>query len=520
MEKDNLEKRKIKLTDFVPLGLIFIGVFSFLFFTGTLNSGYHFVDDHEMLSIESGLKNSSFWDVSSGWVKSSLHARFRPMYYFHRVFEMKIFGPNFPALALYTALLAALTFALFWQGAKKMKFSNIEALFFIALTFIGVQSSIWWRLGPAETIGMVFLGFSFFFLAKAGERKKYFQNSILFIVFLLLASFCKESFVVVIPAFTIYKVWYEKKVFAISAKESIRNNLILLIPLIVMLVEFWAIVFRIGTNDIGYAGMTSSIRDFFDGVKNIFYSPNSLLNWINLLRVLVPAYLISFLFVENKKQDFIQSLNLLFPYLLFSLLIVLPNIFMYAKSGMIERYLLPTTLGLAFLAVGFWKNTKGIIFKSLAVLAILIFLITSFNVAKTNAVLFAIDGKTTNALLSAVTKNSNPNSKILLVVDPVVRYEVSWSLKTYLSSHGFENVFGYPIMGVYVSDFQLGLRDQWIKWFENRNLKDMKKKPDVIVFIDKIQSDIFFNQSDITQSKYKNVLDNNSSYAVYTKNNQ
>ena len=152
-------------------------------------------------------------------------------------------------------------------------------------------------------------------------------------------------------------------------------------------------------------------------------------------------------------------------------------------------------------------------------MAISIFIIVSFNTSRTNAVAFSTEARNANEALSAIKNNSKYDSKILLVTDPVAGYEISYSTRNYLSFYGFNNVFGYPMMREYTSDFKIGLRDQWMKWFENRNLKDMHGQPDVIVFIDKIQSDLFFSQTGISQSGFHSILDINNPYAVYIKNN-
>lgn len=508
--------------NYAAAGLLFAGIFLFLIYTGTLTSGYHLVDDHGMISIKSTLQEESFLKASVDYVKNDLNIRFRPVYYLYYISEVKLFGLDFLALSVFTGLLAFASFLLFYIGMRKLGHSFLKSMIFVFLIFVGPQMAIWWRLGTNETIGMFFLGLAFLFMAKCLDRKRYKINNILFIIFLIITSLCKESFVIVIPAFVLFKIWNEKRFFQISAKESVKKNMLSLIPVIIMLIELWIIKFVVGTNKIGYAGITSSANEFYTGVKKIVWGELSLLNWMKLLGTLLSIYLISFLFnKENKKKEFIRSVKSFSLCLFFSMMIVLPNIFMHAKSGMVERYLLPATLGLAFLAIGIWQDTRRMFFKWLMILAIFIFIAVSFDTAKKNTVIFTTEGRNANKLLSTVMMRSNPDSKILLAVDPASRFEVSYSTKTFLSFYGFKNIFGYPIMREYTSDFEIGLRDQWLKWFENRNLKDMNGQPDIIVFIyDKIQAEQFFNESGISQLEYSNVLDNNSPHAVYTKNNQ
>lgn len=518
MDKNNLQIKNFKRIDFLVVILFFVGVLSFLFFTGTLSSGYHFIDDHEMLAINSDLKATSFLTTSIDWLKKDLNSRFRPMYYFHRIFELKIFGTNFFALLFYTGLLASLTFSFFYFGARKLKYSISESLLFVFLTFIGSQMAIWWKLGPNETIGMFFLGLSFLFMAKCAEKDKYSLNTILFVIFLIVASLCKESFVIIIPAFILYKIWNEKQFFDISIKKSIQNNLLLILPIAVMIIEMWVIIFIVGTNKIGYAGSTSNTAELINGIGTILTNKGMLLEWLKLLATLLIFYFLSFLFLKfNKLTTFKQSIKHLLIPLAFSFLIVLPNILLHAKSGMFERYLLPATFGIAFLIINILKSINSNILRKVAFLVCIIFVFMSVDIAIKGASGFANEGMQTNALLSTIKRHTQPNSKILLVVDPVSRYEISWSLKIYFSSNGINDLYGYPMLRDYSSDYERGLEQVWAKWFENKNIKDMNGQPDLIIIIDKVQTENFFSQSNLSKLDYENIIENNNPHAVYFK---
>jgi hypothetical protein len=275
----------------------------------------------------------------------------------------------------------------------------------------------------------------------------------------------------------------------------------------------------VGTNKIGYAGVTSTVAEFWLGIKNILFKPTSLLLWLNLIGGLFGLYLISFIFQkENRKDVVFQSLKNFFMYFCFSLLLVLPNILMHAKSGMVERYLLPTTFGLAFLVVGILKNTKNVYFKMIMYAVIFFFIFSSFATARTNASIFATEGKNANILFSAVKKYSNQDSKILLVADPVDRYEVSWSIKTYLFYYGLNNFYVYPILRDYKTEFEISLKNQWLKWFEGKELKDISSNPQIIIIFDKINSDKFFIESGLVKNKYINVVGEDYPYKVFKIN--
>lgn len=508
----------INKIDYLVIFIFLISIFYFFYFTGTLTSGYHFTDDHKMIDIENSLTDSTLIHTVIDYVKDDLNIRFRPGYYLYYILMVKIFSLNFFSLSIFVGVLALFSFSFFYFGARRLGYSITQSFLFVLLMFVGSQASIWWRLGTNETIGIFFLGLSFLFMTKCLDLKYYRINNILFIIFLIITSLCKESFIIVIPAFIIYKIWNEKVFFNIKIRESIINNWLSILPAIIVFIELWIIKFVIGTNQIGYAGLTSSFAEFINGIKNIILNPASLLVWIKLLMLLIPIYLVSFLFIkENKKTLLLQSLKTLSVCFCFAMLIILPSIIMHAKSGMVERYLLPATFGLAFLVISIIQNTQQKFFKLIIIFITCIFVILSFNIAKTNAVTFTIYGRQASLFLSQVRNNSEPQSNILLVIDPVNRYEFSYSLKTYLSYYGLNNLYGYPMMHEYTSSFEKGLRDGWLGWFKDKNLEDIKDKPDLIIIFDKDQTRDFFSQDKVLESDYKNILPESSPQELYLK---
>lgn len=518
MKINNFQIENFKKVDLLVVILFFIGVFSFLFFTGTLNSGYHFTDDHEIIRINTDLESTSFLETSANWLKSDLNIRFRPMYYLHRIFEIKLFISDFLLLSLYTGLLASLSFSFFYFGARKLRYTVFESLLFVFLAFVGSQTVIWWRLGPAETIGIFFLGLSFFFMARCVNKDKYLLNTISFGIFLILSSLCKESFVVIIPAFIAYKIWNESRVFDIPFKKSIQNNFLLIVPFAAMIVEIWAIIFVVGTNNLGYAGTSSSTSELLKGVQMIFTREDMLFVWVELLAVVVFLYLLSFVFFNSEKlARFKKSIKEISLPLTFLFLVLLPNLFLYAKSGMTTHYLLPTTLGIAFFIISILKNTDNNILRKAGFLACAVFIFVSSDIAKKTAYAFTSEGLGTNIFLSAVEKNAQSNSKILMVIDPITGYEFTWSIKTYLSSKDIDNLYVYAIPRDYSSDFERVLKSGWDKWFENKTFNEIGGQPDLIMIVYKSQSEGFFDQSNIPESNYTNLIEDSNPHAVYIK---
>ena len=190
---------------------------------------------------------------------------------------------------------------------------------------------------------------------------------------------------------------------------------------------------------------------------------------------------------------------------------------MYAKSGMMERYLLPTTFGFAFLVIGMLKKIKIRAFRVVNVFVVFVFIALSFSTAIISANTFTKSGKETNELLLAVRNKINQKSNILLVVDPVDSYEVSWSARTYYSYYGFDNFFAFPIKREYKSEFEYALEKQWELWFKDKMLSDINSLPDVIILINKNQTDQFFQQSGLHKEDYMNLLSESNVYAAFYK---
>lgn len=500
--------------------LLFFLFWSWFFLsTKSIFSGYHWIDDHEILNINRELASKKVTEEIKDLVIRDLSIRFRPLYYSHRVVEVKIFGDNFVAWSVYNAFLALLTSFFLFLFLKFSKFSFGNSVLFSFLSLVGYQSVIWWRLGPVELIGVFLLSVALLFLGLCisyPDKKKY---NFLFIVFVILASLCKESFIVIIPALVSYKILAEKQIFNITIKKSIQNNLLLVVPITVMIVELGVIVFVIGTNKIGYAGSTSSVTALISGMWTILTSETMLANWMKFIIILIFCYFLSFLFIKNDKWvAFKQSMGRLLAPLTFALLVLLSNLVLYAKSGMVEHYLLPTTLGLAFLVIGVLSNIGNKVLQKLAILVVIFFIVVFLRTAINGASSFTNEGVQINTLLSTIKEQAKPGSKILLAVDPVNRFEVSWSLKTYLTYNGIGDLYGYPLLRDYSSDFERNLERDWEGWFKNKNLQNMDSEPDLIVIIDKTQAEDFFSQSKIPKSDYENLLSAENWYALYSRN--
>lgn len=227
--------------------------------SGAVTSGYHFIDDHEIIRFSQELSdpNSGLLDVIKTRLSSDLSVRFRPLYYIHRIVITAVLGINFLAWQLYVLFLSTFCCYFFYLFCKKSDFSTAESILFSILIFAGEQSEIWWRLGPAETIGIFLLSVSMLCMAKSvlhEDKRPFFE--FFFILFALLASLCKESFILILPALALWKTLLWKKRFRCEWKQAVRENVISVLSLLIIAsADILVVHFLLEKKDIGYAGM-------------------------------------------------------------------------------------------------------------------------------------------------------------------------------------------------------------------------------------------------------------------------
>ena len=498
-----MTKREDKIA-FISLVLF---VFLFLLFSGTLNSGYHFVDDHEVIKIKNELKTSSLIAVSKSWVKEDLknNGRFRPFYYVHRVIETRVFGSDFFLWSLYTGILWCMALIYFYSGMRKLKFNVEESIIFLIVTFIGPQCSVWWRLGPGESLGMVLLALSFYFMSKSPDKENYFINNLYFVFFLVLCSLTKESFLIIIPAICVFKIWNEKIFIWSSLKESVFKNLILVIPLMIFTIELFIIKNYVG---ITYAGLDTS---FTNNITSIFTTS------LHFVKTYLNLFIVGFvLFIVS---GYIKKLPIKISLLpvIFFLLIIAPNIVLYAKSALVERYLLPSSFGLGFFVASVIKGIEKdpVWFKKMALILVIISFLPYMVSSFTDALKFSKEGYSTKKLLSAISTNYSTGSQTLVIVDPVEHYEKSVSLKTYLFYEDKIDLFGYAMAKKENNADYQGYVDGWKSYFKGRQYENLTSKPEILIFLDNKMVDSFFINSGLFRNEYSPVEIGNSPFALF-----
>jgi len=446
--------------------LFFLLWFGILTLTGSLYSGFHFTDDYEVVRLDRDLSHTTIGREARTFSKNLFSAkmRFRPLYVLHRRVNAIIFGSNFLALSVYTGLLAVFTSWFLFLFMRKTGFSLVESVLFGCLTLLGEQAAVWWKLGANETLGMFMLSIAMLFMAQGvyAEKRKTLYN-LLFIFFTILATWSKESFILMIPALVFWQIWLTYQKGKIEADKHgpglpmtfwrvVRGNInTAVVLLLVCAAELIHIVTKVGTTDIQYAGYEGF--DLAKFIKTFMQLSVTAHGWVIFLQLAIIIFILLFrLKLRKIRLKYIFTSYHYWGAILF-LLIVGPQIVLYMKSGIMERYLLPGIMGYTFLMilllksigihtvgkyVSLWnrffpwdspRSRTGVV----VILVLAVITLQNLRVTRYTAIAFAHEGKHTNAWFQSIEQNTRESDLILVITEPVKYLEPSVSLKTYLN---------------------------------------------------------------------------------------
>jgi hypothetical protein len=479
-------KKTTKMQEYFMVLIIFLSlVFGFIAFTGTLCSGFHFTDDHEIIRINDYLKHGDFFQLARGVISNDLNKRFRPFYYLHRVLQTRLFGINFTLWYIYNGLLAAFCAFFLYLFARNANFSFAQSLFFSFLTLLGPQAVIWWRLGASETQGMFFLALCLFFLGKSVYSHRYNAlYNLAFVVSLIMSSLCKESFIVLIPAILFWKIWLYSSRNKVSFIDAVYKNLFSISFLIlIVFIELYIIIVFVGTNKLGYVGVDQNIHLFRLLGSSIYFT----IRRGPFILALFGMFLIMRSRFNNQKFSIYDIFkvfidNFLKITILFSL-IFFPQAFLYNKTGFWDRYLLPVFLAFSFLVVYLQREidrSGGISYFLKKIFVILLIIMLWFKVEPTIniAKAFTNEGVATSSFLKSITMNTNENSEILIASDPVDNFEWSISISSYLKLVGNRSNYYFIWIEtdriVHNSEFSERLRKEIKAEFKDKNLTNIR----------------------------------------------
>ncbi|HEY9619556.1 MAG TPA: hypothetical protein V6C78_04260 [Crinalium sp.] len=495
-------KQQIDLPIFLVILLLITSFYFFIFSqTGLLSSGFRFfVDDHQIAAINHDLSLKSLPRTILDWLLLDNSARFRPAYYTHVILQTQIFGLNAGLWFGYLCLLTSLTNFSLFAFAKLLKIPTTLALLFSGLTLWGAQAVIWARPSLPEALGTFFLATSLMFAALGSRISKYQTvSNIIFATFAVLTSLSKESFIIFIPALVSIKIWSDSTFNEIPLRQALSQNKFLAGVLGgVMILEVLYIKFAIGTQATGYAG--------FD--ENNLKISNLLRTAATLTKASHPSFLglaiaLLIAIAVFKREPLLALFKKLYPVVFILLASIIPQILLYAKSGIDGYYLIPGILGYSLLTVVvlslILERSKflGFLLTTLAVILLCFQLppmLSTYNQ-------MAKDSRDMNALLQNIQSCTANEEPILVALNPRVRYEVAVSLKRTLNYAFQRNNLLVATYGLEKTNFFSDtLRDQEKIWsfLDPKTIENLYEDKTILNFPDKskIKAVLVFDKLD------------------------
>jgi hypothetical protein len=502
----------INITVFLFFVLLWFG---FSYSTKAIFSGFHVTDDHMILTLQREIAQKGFWAAAHSYIASELVQRFKPLIPLIYLLKIKFWGFHYIIWSVYNLMLAVITSFVCFLTAKKLKFNIFESVVFCLITFLSYQSLVWCHLAYDEAPGMFLLVLTLYFMVSAvqnNEKRKLYD--VLFVLFYTLNLFVKETFIVTIPAILFLRNYLDKEEHNINWIETLKKNKFInvyffsVLGILLLLIKLF-----IGTQN-GYAGVEgTSLNLYIDTFQQfIYFTP-----------FLIPLSVVVFFFILLGKDRLLKfkslAKTLAMPFV-FALLVCIPQIVVYSKSGFFPRYMLPIMLGVSFFVINLLKFSRINFpskFKKITVnFIVVLYILQAGLITYKYFYAYAVDGFSSNKIIEKVKKNTLVNASVVVVFDVTLDYEAGVAIEKYLQHNGRANVSFFPAVKTLkpLSQFQNNLVQTFVKNYKIvNNLQE--KKPDSII--------VFKNLENNFNNTYKDFLDNyrvdrnNYYYSLYIK---
>ncbi|ARN73874.1 hypothetical protein [Oceanicoccus sagamiensis] len=435
-----------KIIDSFVFLFLFCLIIGLLWTSGNLSdTGPRIVDDNQIYKLHTEINHKGFVGTLNDHLDSRIenYNRFVPLFLVHKVTEVHLFEKNIIIWRLYSGLIGVLTAFFLYLFARTLKFNCLESMGFAIFTMLGAQSVTFWKLIQGEGIGMMILSVSLLFMARSvysNSNKTQLVYTVLHVVFAIAASLSKESFILILPAMVLCRIWLVN----ISNQESIKESILFCLPasiilIVVCIAELILIKYGIGKTTFGYAGWEGF------NFTPILLALSQLIELNDLGLVLLATIFVTspLIITKNFSNAFkAQRISFVFPILLF-VLIVVPQLLLYSKSGFIsspktlhvhpERYLYPAIFGFSFLILILFRLARpvhiknstnedselnGFPFFTLKNI-LLFFILLAFLSAKTwgvnfRATAYAEESRMLNKWFHSIAEHTAPSDRIVI----------------------------------------------------------------------------------------------------------
>lgn len=412
-------------------------VFGIIVGIETVTSGYHLVDDHEFLEWIYQMQNQgkSVWELIAKQLRQDFTWRYEPAYYATRILSVRLFGVSLTGYALVKAIEITISCIFLYYCGRLMGAAKIYSFLFAALSLVGYQSAVWWKLGPQESQCTMFFAMGFYCMLRFLDNNRKFWAFLSIAFFFIMSNF-KESFILLIPFLMMYVLYSElekdeERLTWGKIWRCICNRFWYLLVLgLIFLVLVFVIVVFVGVNDYDMVGLDASIplKVYVEALQDSFVND---LKWYKRFGILFVLILLTYW--EDLKKLWKEMLLIVF--------FLFPQLIIFGQTGLGERYILPSSIGFALffvIIIPKWKPLSGKR-RMVYVLGLWLLLAAHGRVALREADYFRYRGESVNTMLETVLKLSDEDTKVLSCFRP--NEEGNLTINYWMLVHGYDNVY-------------------------------------------------------------------------------
>lgn len=125
--------------------------------SGSVFSGYHFMDCSGFILWKENLSNASFFECLKNNIEQEMGVRFRPAWHFNSLLRTWLWGDNMLLQGFGQLFLVICAAFLVYLLGRKIRWTQGESLLFAGISLIGTQSAIFYQTLAIETTAFIVL---------------------------------------------------------------------------------------------------------------------------------------------------------------------------------------------------------------------------------------------------------------------------------------------------------------------------------------------------------------------------
>lgn len=433
----------------VMLGCVIVA--GVLAITGTIVSGYHFLDDHELVRVEYSFRvgGASLGSTMLAQLKGDLWWRFRPMYWVVRTLGEYVFGSNLLYWNIFTAVQGVLVCYLLYFTARYTGNSRVISVLFVTVVILGPQFMPWYRSANQENTGLLFCALTLWLIALQHYKKKERVSwlNVMIVVSAVACGLIKESFTLFMPVFVMAKLWLEycgtgREGYLAEAEKGrflqcLKKNAFSCGAIVAaMLVNIYCIVCVVGVGNVSYAGFHegTALSRYWLGVKTSLLEHLDWYTYIGIIFVVLAVVC----YRQIDKGHIKQYVG----FLTIGLFIMAVQLLAHATSFLWGRYIIPYILGwaLVFVLLGYRIFEKDKVQRCVYIGLLLFLLLKEAPQAYLGAKDYAYDGQLIQGYLQCILENTAPEEQI---IGAFTSEELNLATASWLEARGYAKLYSY-----------------------------------------------------------------------------